>query len=246
MSVVLYLLLAAGVPVDQGRLPIRAACDEAADIVADVGRDNSVRVISSMTLDAVCYLVEAGGVRGYLVGGGHPATEAFDRERRQGARELGAPPRPKPVPAAAAPAPQSLRPKFPEFSGVDVQGTSFNLASIKGPVTLIYFWSPSNAASRKELEVVDRIYQRHFRRGLSAIGVSVSADPEPVRQLLNDVSISFPQYPDRCGIAKQVGVASVPRMFVLNASHEIVESGRASELQNAVNTLMRPPAAAKP
>jgi thiol-disulfide isomerase/thioredoxin len=138
-----------------------------------------------------------------------------------------------------------LRPQFVAVSGVDVQGTHFNLASLKGPVTLIYFWSPSNAASRKELEMVERLYQRYFKRGLNAIGVSTDGRVEPVRAVMNDITVSWPQYADQSGIAKKQGVASVPRLYVLNPSLEIVGVGRASDLQGVIAELMRPSSKSK-
>jgi cytochrome c biogenesis protein CcmG, thiol:disulfide interchange protein DsbE len=73
-------------------------------------------------------------------------------------------------PASAAP---DIGAPVPALVLTELDGTSFDLAKLRGKVVLVNYWATWCAPCRKEMPKLDAFYQRYHVRGLEIIGISV-------------------------------------------------------------------------
>jgi peroxiredoxin len=146
--------------------------------------------------------------------------------------------------APAHPAAGKLNPDMPaqfeEFGGRDMHGKPVSLSGLGGKVILVTFWSPRSAASKKQLLGVLPLYNRYKGAGLRAVGISTDPNPAHINQALDDITLTWPQIPDRAGLATRYGAnAATGTTFVLDASHHILAAGLSpAELENKVRELI--------
>ncbi|HLJ47412.1 MAG TPA: TlpA disulfide reductase family protein [Bryobacteraceae bacterium] len=221
--------------------PLRAECSNDAAVITSVGRAEPINIVSSLAGDGpTCYHVRldrgSKSVVGYIIGAEHPSILAFERERAiLQARES------VPVPAAqtAPPIEEPVHPAyFDNFSGVDAAGNPISLARMKGKVFLVTFWSPAVKRSRQDLASLGDLVGEYGARGLTAIGIAMDSNASRISGVLDDTPVTWPQFPDRIGLAAKYGVdRNSATTFVLDESHRIIAvSPRRDELAKIVRT----------
>ena len=108
---------------------------------------------------------------------------------------------------------------------------------------MVAFWSPTGGHAEQQMLSAMRLYDEFHRSGLAAVGISMDPNPNRISTALDDVSPSWPQMPDRSGLASRYNVD--PRggkIFVLDASHRIVAAGpMGPEIEKAVRDLLAAP-----
>jgi peroxiredoxin len=97
--------------------------------------------------------------------------------------------------------------------------------------------------SRYELSSIQPLYNELHRSGLAAVGVSMDPNPQRMSQVLDDTNFTWPQVPDRSGLAAQYHVnPRAGETFVLDASHRVVAAGpMGPEIEKAVRQLLAAP-----
>ena len=63
--------------------------------------------------------------------------------------------------------------EYPELSATTLDGRKFDLSELRGKVVLINFWASWCQYCRKEMIVLNDLYQKYHSRGFEVIGVSV-------------------------------------------------------------------------
>src|ERR1700722_7066295 len=200
---------------------LRAGCSEDDAQLGTIGFEDAVEVNQSLAGgEKTCYRVKLtrGGqaLTGYVLGDVLPAVTAFLNQQKkyrdesfeaqdaleQARKEAlsktspdvaGTNPRPAPMLNPEAPA------NFEEFAGKDAAGKPVSLAGIGGRVILVTFWSPRNAASKRQLVALLPLYNQYKRAGLRAVGISMDPDPRHISEALDDITLGWPQMPDRSG-----------------------------------------------
>lgn len=235
---------------------LRSGCSPDDEQIATVGLDDVLEVKQSLAGgDQACYRVtlKRGGqtLTGYVLGTALPAVKAFVERQanyrdgsfvaqqvQRGREEARA------KSAAAAGTPAKLNPDMPasfeEFGGKDTKGKPVSLAGLGGRVILVTFWSPRSANSKGQLFSVLPLYNQYKRAGLRAVGICMDPNPQHVVDALDDITLGWPQIPDRTGLAKRYFAnASTGTTLVLDASHRIVAAGLTpAELQQKVRELL--------
>ncbi len=232
---------------------LRAGCSPGDDRLGTISSDDMVEVHGALAGgEETCYrvtLARAGQtITGYVLGGTLPAVTAFvkqqaayrdasfeaqdqlERARREALSRAQAAPAPANASSANASSLDKLDPEMPvnfeEFGGRDIKGKPFSLSGLGGRVILVTFWSPRSAASKRQLLTVLPLYSQYKRAGLQAVGISMDPNPSHIAQALDDITLDWPQIPDRSGMAQRYGAsAATGTTLVLDASHHIVAAG---------------------
>ncbi|MBZ5592907.1 MAG: TlpA family protein disulfide reductase [Acidobacteriia bacterium] len=249
-----FILLLGLVPRITAAQSLRAGCEGEDREIAPVTPTSTVRVVSALAGgEQTCYQVvltrEGKEVTGYVLGEALPAVAAFVREReRTAAASFQAQAqwertRAKPVPEASRSS-ADLRPArpqtFEDFTARDTTGNRISLSGMGGRVVLVTFWSPSSPASVHQLVSLVPLFHQYRHSGLRAIGISADPNPQHVLEALDDVTLGWPQVPDRSRLAERQGVnAKAGTTLVLDAAHHIVATALSGpELEQKVRELL--------
>jgi peroxiredoxin len=241
--------------------PVRSGCSSDDEQIASASPGDSIQVVTALAGDQeTCYkivLTKQGQspITGYLFGERLPAVAVFVHRREKASQESAeADARrarmvvPKPAAGlaeAAKPSDPLISTQFEEFSGRDPSGKVVSLASLRGRVTLVTFWSPKTKSSQGSLAAVAPLYNQLHKSGLAAVGVSMDPNPQHIGDALDDFSPGFPQVADASGLAARYHVdPRLGKTFVLDESHRIVAVGPINpDFVKTVHQLMEPPEA---
>ena len=240
--------------------PLRSGCSTDDQQIAMVSAADSVQVQMALAgqESRTCYKVILSQLgqtlTGYVLGESLPAVATFVRLREKKSREAAeTQARVSLIPPAATNGdsvdrePKALDPNLPshfdDFSWRDVRGKAGSLSGLGGRVTLVTFWPPKSMRSRDELSSIEPLYNELRRSGLAAVGVSMDPDPIHMNDVLDDTNFSWPQVPDRSGLAAQYHVnPKSGETFVLDASHHVVAAGpMGPEIEKTVRKLLDAP-----
>jgi peroxiredoxin len=235
---------------------LRVGCEAGDRELVQLQPGDTVQVISALAgSEQTCYkvtLTRGGGKTvGYVLGHALPAVAAFaharekasaasfeeqDRWRHLSSTRTEAPENSR----ATAGLPPNMPRDFEDFSARDAAGIRTRLSDMGGRVVLVTFWSPGSPASVRQLVSLAPLFNQYKRSGLKAVGISADPNPSHVLEALDDVTLGWPQVPDRSGLAARYGVnAKTGTTLVLDAEHHIVAVGLSGpELEKKVRELL--------
>jgi peroxiredoxin len=237
--------------------PVRSGCSSDDQQIASANPGDGVQVEMALAGGRqTCYrivLTKPGQqpVTGYVADEGLPAIAAFVHGRERASEEaaraearqarVAAPKKPAGDPIQAADPLVSTQ--FDDFAGRDAHGKPVSLSGLKGRVTIVTFWSPGSAKSLSELTHLRPLYNQFHKSGLEAVGVSMDPNATHIGEALDDITLAWPQMPDRSGLAARYQVdPKAGKTFVLDASHRIVAAGRMGpDIVKAVRQLLTVP-----
>ncbi len=238
--------------------PLRSGCSPDNDQLATIGPSDQVKVLlAEAGWDSPCYKIVVTrpdqNLSGYVLGSALPAIREFQREREK-ASVAASEAQARLVLAQAAatnsaeteagkPKYRSISTQFEDFSGRDSTGKAVSLSGLNGRVTVVTFWSPKSASSQNELMRVMPLYSQLHKSGLAAVGISMDPNGNQIGAALDDRSPTWPQMPDRNGLAAHYHVdARTGKTFVLDASHRVVAAGpMGPDIEKAVRQLLAAP-----
>jgi hypothetical protein len=235
---------------------LRDGCEAGDQELVQAKPEDTVQVISALAgSEQTCYKVtltrDGETTVGYVLGEALPAVAAFAHARQKAAaasfdeqarwRRLAAI-QPKPAPeknGSSAGLPLNTPRTFENFSAPDTAGNRVSLWGLGGRVVLVTFWSPGSPASMRQL-VSLALFNQYKSSGLKAVGISAAPDASRILEALDDVTLGWPQIPDRSGLAARYGVnAKAGTTLVLDADHHIVAAGLSGpELTQKVRELL--------
>jgi len=91
----------------------------------------------------------------------------------------------------------------PAISGTTLDGTRFDLASLRGRPVIVNFWGPSCIPCREEFPQFLRELDAHAADGLAIVGVLTDDPPEPARQFVAEYRATWPTVVDPDGSIKR-------------------------------------------
>jgi peroxiredoxin len=240
--------------------PLRSGCSADDQQIGSINPTDRVQVESALAGDHLtCYKINLNrsGERltGYVLGESLPAIAVFVHRREKVSEESAKVEARLALEAARAKTPSVAEPtaptdplvstQFEEFNGRDDLGKPVSLSGLKGRVTVVTFWAPSNPKTILSLSHVEPLYNQFHKLGLAAVGVSVGPNSGHITEALDDNTVPWPQMADRTGLAARYNVdPKVGKTFVLDASHRIVAAGpMGPDIVKAVRQLMDTPPA---
>jgi len=256
------LLLALFQVATPSSVALRSGCSADDEQIAAIAIAEPVQVGTALAGDGqTCYHVtlNRGGekISGYVLGERLAAIRAFVHGRElaseaaaEAAARLAAEAE-KPAKAAAAakngeppkPPDPLVSTQFEDFAAKDLNGKVVSLSGLRGKVTLVTFWSPSQAKSIRELETVAGLYYGMHAKGLAAIGISTDPKKERAWEVLDDINLPFTQVPDTIGLAARYHIdPKAGKTLVLDANHRIIAAGpMGSDIMDAVGQALSAP-----
>lgn len=122
-------------------------------------------------------------------------------------------------PLPAANAPQDVAPDFTLKSN---GGENLKLSELRGQVVLINFWASWCGPCRKEMPLLDQLYQQYKPLGFTVLGVNVEEDPSQARSLLSKVPVSFPVVFDGTNsVSKMYNVVAMPTTVIVDRNGNV-------------------------
>lgn len=141
--------------------------------------------------------------------------------------------------------PSRLPSPSPALTLIDIHGNKITLASLRGKVLIVNFWSPGCAPCIKEMPIWIKARQTYAARGLEVLAISMSADaPNHVIAFAESRQLPFPVILDLIGEANRAfgGVQVMPTTFLIDREGQVVRKfvgiPPAAELQAALQPLL--------
>jgi cytochrome c biogenesis protein CcmG/thiol:disulfide interchange protein DsbE len=109
----------------------------------------------------------------------------------------------------------------PDFAIETFDGGEWRLSDQRGSIVVLNFWASWCPPCREEMPLLTTA-NGSLGDGVVMVGVDVWDDDGDARGFLNEFAVSYPNGPDRDGIAVDYGVSGVPETFVISADGRIV------------------------
>lgn len=139
------------------------------------------------------------------------------------------------------------------FTGRTVKGEPFDLARLKGRPVVIHYWATWCEACKQDMKLLRQLQAKYQAAGLQIVGVNVDGSRNMATQFLQDNSVPWIHLfedggLESSGLAKQLGVQTLPMMMLLNADGEVVSNNIYAASLDAelakIARAMTPPASA--
>lgn len=134
----------------------------------------------------------------------------------------------------------------PTFTLPARAGGEVSLAGLKGQVVLINFWATWCGPCRKEMPLLDQIYQRYKSLGFTLLAVNVEEDSAGAEKWLAATPVSFPVLFDRQNaVSKLYDVTAMPSTVIVDRKgnvrfvHYGYVPGTENAYQDQIRTLIR-------
>jgi thiol-disulfide isomerase/thioredoxin len=111
---------------------------------------------------------------------------------------------------------------MPEYSASWLDGSKFEVASLRGKVVLLNLWATWCGPCRTEIPELQMIHQKYAARGFEVVGVSVDeTGPEAVKEFVDQQKVTY-----RIALDPEGKLASIFQTSVLPTSVLIDREGR--------------------
>lgn len=134
----------------------------------------------------------------------------------------------------------------PEFRLPARAGEAVSLSGLKGQVVLINFWASWCGPCRKEMPVLNQLYQRYKPLGFTLLGVNVEEDSMAAETWLKETPVSFPILFDRKNaVSKLYEVTAMPSTVLVDRHGQVryvhfgYNAGTENEYQDQIRSLVR-------
>jgi len=110
----------------------------------------------------------------------------------------------------------------PDFTLKSNTGENIRLAEQRGKVVMLNFWAAWCGPCRKEMPLLDEMYQRYHKAGFELYGVNVEQNTDDAEKLLKELGTSFPILWDGDSkVSKLYQVSAMPTTIMIDKDGEI-------------------------
>ena len=132
---------------------------------------------------------------------------------------------------AEKPAPLNFK-----YSAYD--GSSVDLATMRGKVVIIFFWATWSKPSQDNVKVIVNLRKKYRDKGLEVLGVSLDSDENQFKNYINEYAMNWPEYFDGRGDQNQVAVSmkvkQIPEVLVVGKDGVVVAVNPSGHLDAVV------------
>lgn len=115
--------------------------------------------------------------------------------------------------------------KAPDIELPGVSGNSISLYSQKNKLTLLYFWSPADAKSRKSNRQIKLLHEKYSNKGFGIFAVSLESFHERFAAAVQLDKMWWPNVNDTAGIDSSIketyGIDEIPAFLLLDKNHRL-------------------------
>lgn len=109
--------------------------------------------------------------------------------------------------------------KLPVILGKDVHGKTLDMTSLKGKISLVFFWLSSNKDSKTEINAMKEIYAKHHAKGLEIVAICFDKRKERWEQYISENHLPWKNLFDEEGLVspnfKNFGNSNIPYNFLI-------------------------------
>lgn len=124
------------------------------------------------------------------------------------------------------------------IAGPTLEGTEFNIESLKGKVVLVDFWATWCGPCVAEMPNVQKVYEKLHDKGFEVVGISLDNDESELRDFVKEKDIPWTQifFKEGAGqgwsnpLAKKYDVQGIPATYVLDRDGRVVAIGARGEM----------------
>lgn len=110
----------------------------------------------------------------------------------------------------------------PDFTLKSESGENIRLEEQRGKVVMINFWASWCAPCRKEMPLLDDLYDRYKDAGFTLFGVNVEQNPEAAKEFLENVGVSFPiLYDPESNVSRTYQVSAMPTTVMVDRDGKV-------------------------
>ena len=152
--------------------------------------------------------------------------------------------------ATAKPQPLPREKQTPnEFEGKSIElkftaadGSSVNLANLRGRVVLIDFWATWCGPCMREVPNVVAAYKKYHDKGFEIIGISLDKQKDVMLKVTHEKEMTWPQYFDGKGWQNEISTSyhihGIPSMWLVNKRGLVATTEARRNLDTAVAKLL--------
>lgn len=120
--------------------------------------------------------------------------------------------------AAAAHGASLVGKPAPPLAGVDLQHQPVDLSALRGQRVLVMFWATWCSPCRKEMPLVQAVFDKYHAQGFAVIAVDVGDDSNDAAAFLHQYRLAFPVLLDPNGhTAERFQVIGLPTNYLIDA-----------------------------
>lgn len=110
----------------------------------------------------------------------------------------------------------------PDFTLASNTGDNVRLAEQRGKVMMLNFWASWCGPCRKEMPLLDAMYQRYSAAGFVLYGVNVEEDNTDAKKLIKELGVTFPiLYDTESKASSLYNVDAMPTTVVIDKKGQI-------------------------
>lgn len=110
----------------------------------------------------------------------------------------------------------------PDFSLKSMSGENIRLSEMRGKVVMINFWATWCAPCRKEMPLLNALYNKHKNSGFVLLGVNIDNSPKNGEKMAKKLGINFPILFDNSKkVSETYKVSAMPFTIILDKSGKI-------------------------
>jgi thiol-disulfide isomerase/thioredoxin len=129
-----------------------------------------------------------------------------------------------------------------DLSFTALDGSTVDLAKMRGKVVLIDFWATWCGPCREETPDVVAAYQKYHAQGFEIVGISLDQNKAALTKYIADAKMPWPQYFDGKGwdnaISNRFGIRSIPAMWLVGKDGKLVTQDGRDDLAGQVAKLL--------
>jgi peroxiredoxin len=115
------------------------------------------------------------------------------------------------APPKSVGAPQLVGQPAPDFALRSLRGENMRLSEHLGEVVIVNFWATWCGPCRQEMPLLDEIYAKYRRAGLTLFSVNIDDETDRATEMAQTLQVSYPVlFDQRKAVAKAFDVGTLP------------------------------------
>ena len=101
-------------------------------------------------------------------------------------------------------------------------GKNIRLSEQRGQVVMVNFWASWCGPCRKEMPLLNDLYNEYHKLGFNLLGVNIDEDPKLAEKVLADIPVNFPILLDsKNSVSELYGIDAMPTTVLIDRNGKV-------------------------